>query len=281
MKVDNTLRMTINGFGAFVSNFIDSAASLTRLILEYRPMSLQLPRASNRQLIIMGTGPSLTKTLAEEDLAAAKECDFLSVNEGYNDEYFLSIRPIYHVLADPIYWDPACQESFIDPLIEALPRIGWPITFLLPIRARGTILHQRLIENRALVSFFRSTPISGFKPLRAMAFHLQLGMPRVQNVLIAAISLGLWMRYERIAIIGADHTWHQAICIGPDNLLRVRQNHSYDNGAQQRLFLKPSGVSKELGTRTIDKDDVFTMADIFRAWSKVYEGSEGLQVLAV
>jgi hypothetical protein len=253
--------------------------SLFRVLYDFRPVQLSLPSAGSRRLVIFGTGPTLRETLTDIDPKECGDTDFMSVNEGYRDYSFTKFKPIYHVLADPIYWDPASAATYVTPLIAALDRSDWPVTVLLPLRAKGSVLHATLASRKAHITFYRSTTISGFHLFQYAAFLHRLGMPRVQNVLVAAISLGAWMQYPEIAVLGADHSWHETIVVNDRNIVCVRQLHSYENECAETPFLKPEGVGRSLSNKPLLKSDVFNMAEIFTAWSLVYESYYQLNLL--
>jgi hypothetical protein len=141
-------------------------------------------------------------------------------------------------------------------------------------------LHRTLLASTVAVKFYRMSPVAGFPSFQYAMFKLQLGMPKAQNVLVAAVALGLWMRYRNVALLGADHSWHQTIALDVNNVVCVRQLHSYGEPPTDTPFLKPSGVSSNLTQRPLKRDDIFRMSELFAAWATVHRSYEQLGVLA-
>jgi hypothetical protein len=257
-----------------------SLVSTARIIAElslYRP---RMPTLQRRKLIILGAGPSLTQSLDEVELDRLRDFEFMSVNNYYKASSFRELRPGFHVVADPTYWDDSSYGEYTAPLVAALLSADWDIRLFLPLRSRHSRLHRALIESKIRFTFYRTTPIRGFPLLEYFAFKLMFGMPRAQNVLIAALSIGLWLDFDTICLIGADHSWHQEIELSPANILMVRQLHSYDGAVERRPFLKPSGVVKALSKQEVSRHDVFTVKEIFLAWAAMHESYEQLSKIA-
>jgi hypothetical protein len=258
----------------------ESIRSVLAIVAE--PRMGRFPRSAGRvsRIAILGTGPSLRDTFRDLDPAALANVALMSVNEGYKAEHFVTLKPSYHLIADPIYWDEASYNEHARPLVAALAHANWDITLFMPSRSRGSRIHAALTAANTTVVFYRRNAIKGLPVFEYLAFSAMLGMPKPQNVLVAGISVALWMGFEEVGIAGADHTWHQDIELSDENILMVRQMHSYDDRVDRKPFLKPSGVRNSLLHKPLSVCDTFSVREIFLAWAIVHESYEKLRAIA-
>lgn len=78
----------------------------------------------------MANGPSLTQSVADKG-DELKRTDTMSVNFAPVTPMFFDIRPRYHILADPLFFDFEALPKARD-IFEALCRVDWPLTLLVP-----------------------------------------------------------------------------------------------------------------------------------------------------
>jgi hypothetical protein len=208
------------------------------------------------------------------------DVDVLCVNEFYKEQSFRFLRPRLLAIADPAYWDDRCYGEYGGPLVAALADVDWECTLLLPKRARGTQLHRGLAQRSVKFEWFSTASVRGFAWFERALFGAKLGMPRAQNVLVAAIALGMWAGYRRIAILGADHTWHQEIDVDDDNLLLTSARHNYSATVNRKPFLKPHGIWKFREGKPLTRADVFSVREILLAWAAMHDSYERLAAIA-
>jgi hypothetical protein len=259
---------------------VQSLETCGRLVLHsFGASAFNWPIASG-SLLILASGPSLKASLPSLR-AASHGLQFLSVNDFYKEDSFVELKPRWHVIADPLYWDPSGFEAFGAPLIENLRRCTWPVTLFVPNRVVGTGFADLLARSGIAHVLFRNTPVAGYRWLVDLLFHLRLGMPKAQNVLVAAIGIAMWLHFTKIGFVGADHSWHEEIFVDDDNVLCTLASHSYGESVTAKPFLKPAGMGRFLTGKPLDRADVFSMREILQAWATVHRSYETLQALAV
>jgi hypothetical protein len=263
-----------------VQKGVYSAASMARIAAFGAPARPRFPERRGDKLLIMGSGPSLRESLRNLAPDSLRDVDLLCVNDFYKEQDFALLRPRLFVIADPAYWDDRCFGEYGGPLIAALAKIDWEFTLLVPKRARATHLHRALVQHRVNFEWFTTAAVRGFGWLESALFGAKLGMPRPQNVLVAAIALGLWAGYRDIAVIGADHSWHQEIDVDDDNMLLTSARHNYTSAVTRKPFLKPHGIWKFREGRQLTRTDVFSMREILLAWAAMHDSYERLVALA-
>lgn len=189
-------------------------------------------RKRDRRLIILGNGPSLRQTL-EEDRPALRDSDLMAVNFAANAPVFAEIKPKYYILADPFFFSDAGTDN-LRKLNESLGAVDWPMTLLVPrkmaAKARGRFGGNKYIN----IETFNAVGVEGFGWFRNAVYGSRLAMPRPRNVLIPAIMCGIWLGYDDIAIVGADHSWMQTIHVDDNNHVVSVQPHFYKDSESER-----------------------------------------------
>lgn len=228
----------------------------------------KLPQAGRHQgpLVILGNGPSLRKNL-QEDMARLQRADTLAVNFAANSPEFRKLRPHYYVLADPHFFQKVDSDENVKRLIANLNAVDWPMMLLIPSSARGS---ERLFDNENVeVATFRFTAIEGFEWLENLLFSRRLGMPRPRNVMIPAIMIGMWLGYERIVLLGADHSWLSTLRVNDRNEVVSVQPHFYKEDEKEEQRIRSEYVSLPL-------DSVLeSMMIAFRSYRRIRRFADG------
>ena len=259
-----------------IVNSVVGTAELTetflRVVKNLRPKGAPLVRQRSKALIL-GNGPSLRDDLgAIERLAADGSVDLWCVNFFANSEAYTTLKPTHYVIADPGHWLEDITERLREDREKFLDRLErvtqWDLLFHMPYDAKGTEFAARVMHNKHIrVRFFNQTAVAC--RIRALLFWLyrhELAMPAPQNVLIPTLFLTILSGYERVGIVGADHSWHRDILV-KDSVVMLRDPHFYDDDTELRPFYKNA-------TETI------TMAEIFRIRSIVFTQYDQLSAVA-
>ena len=232
-----------------------------------------LPERRRDKALVLGNGPSLRDDLPViEQLATSGVVDLWCVNNFASSEAYLRLEPTNYVIADPAYWEDdttelvkAQREALLQRLLE-LTR--WEMVLHVPYTARGTAFATRLEQNKHIrLRFFNQTAVNcPISALRYWLYRHELAMPHPQNVLIPSLYLAIVSGYEKVGIVGADHSWHRDILVR-DRMVMLRDPHFYDDDTEVRPFYK-------------NATETWTMAEIFTIWAKVFTQYELLSGFA-
>lgn len=219
------------------------------------------------EAIIIANGPSFKETLKEEtDIFAGKA--IICVNDFAMSEHFGSIKPDFNIFFDSIYWTkdpPAWLRYPNEQVLKSLKeRVTWPMTLIMPISARRWSWFSDLprLNKNISICYVNCTRVDYSKNLRNFLYSRNLAMPRVFNVLIPALILTINMGYKKIFFTGADHSWHEDIYIGSDNVVRMKLPHFYP---EKNLALKP--IFKDIG-----ETEIFKMHELLNIFAVTFEG---------
>lgn len=184
-------------------------------------------------LIIMGNGPSLKQTIAN-DIDILRRHPLMAVNFAANTPEFQLLKPRYYTLADPHFFQKQSDPN-VARLIANINSATWTITLFVPIAARK---HTSVFNNPSVtIEYFNATGIEGFPAFRRFMYRIGAGMPRPRNVLIPSLMAGIALGFKRIFITGADHGWTKTLSVNERNEVISIQPHYYteDKHEQQRI----------------------------------------------
>lgn len=258
--------------GSKLKTGLRTVLSLMRALRQSRFNCRTLPQTAKEgeACFVLGNGPSLFQDVADK-------LDFLSnqqvvcVNQFANSEWFEKIKPGYYVLVDPMWWlDSAPQQTIAmrDALINSLlEKTNWKLYLLLPHEAKR--LYDTKLGNSKYIQlvYFNRTPFWGARKWVYNLYDRGLGMPQAQNVLIAALFLSMRLGFKKIALLGADHSWHESLVLDENNQVCVRYGY-FDNRIPK---LAPFTIDGSTG-------NIFTMGKIFLAVGRMFESYQEIEM---
>jgi hypothetical protein len=218
--------------GVFFKNLLNSFLSILKVTLLSK-FFLKLPKPTLKKASILGNGPSLKTTLAN-DLDFIKTTEIYAVNLFATSAEFTQIKPQNYVMLDPSFFlfssennGRADIKKTLDCLIQ---NTTWQMFFFVPHRAKKSYLVKELSEKNQFIQiiYFNYTIVEGFAWFRHRLFNLNLGTPQCQNILVCTLFLAIRRKYDEIYLFGADHSWHEEIRVNQENEIEMRQPHFYD-----------------------------------------------------
>ncbi len=217
----------------FFQSLFDFLISLLRIGVFTKPSIVYLPSREkrNKQLLILGNGPSLTNDLKHktEDF---NQYDFLVVNHFAENDLFEQIKPSFYCVGAPeLFQDNAIEElktKSVQLLQAIYSKTKWPMTLYLNSAALRSEQWISLLKKNTNIKlrFFNKTPIEGL--FRYFFWRYNVGLPRPHNVLIPSIIIGINENYKSIYLFGADHSWLKDIAVSNNNEALLNQKHFYD-----------------------------------------------------
>ena len=204
------------------------AASLIKVLLLSKKGVKQRPVDPERELFILGNGPSLRQAIdSYGDRLSGRE--LMAVNFFANTPDFDTLRPGQYILADGHFFDGISTDPNVARLWQRLRQTEWPMTLHVP--ASRLDRANDLFPGKVLP--FNLTPVEGHTLLTHHLTAAGLGMPRPRNVLIPAIMVSVLAGYGKIYLLGADHSWSRTLSVDNKNRVLSRQPHFYaDNESE-------------------------------------------------
>ena len=197
---------------------------LVRIIIRadiYSKKKIGTP-GKGRVLRILGNGKSLNNT----SINKADNVDYMVVNRHVLADNYLDIKPRYYVLADPHFFT---HEEGLEVMRRIDNSTCWDMSVFIPFRRRKSVHWNKEFKNeRISLKTYNAFFFFGYEKIAYFLYEKQLAMPMVQNVLVAAIMLGIQMNYDVIELYGVEHNWLKNIYVGEDNLVYLLNEHFYD-----------------------------------------------------
>jgi hypothetical protein len=223
--------------------FLKSILSILKVLILSR-RTTKLPKNRNNTCVILGNGPSLLTSITNLETELDK-ADFIA--------------------CDSVFWEDT-NQALIEKrnvLFTAIRnKVTWEFYLFMPKQAKkkgdwlGIIKQNENIK----VIFYNTTPIEGLKSLSHFFFQFNFGMPRPHNVMIPAIFMGINMKYEKIYLVGAEHSWLKQISVDDNNNVFVGQEHFYNQS-----ILKTKITNGRSGIKNLP-DILYTLMTTFRSY---------------
>lgn len=202
-----------------------------------------------REAIILGNGPSLGGLIENEPfLERIKSLDVLGVNEFCNHPCFEQIKPKYYMLAAPDYWVDGVKDLYIKIRTSIFGnlsnKVDWEMYLFIPWEAKKKKFWQEeLAKNPNIkIIFFNMIPFEGGRSFKHFCFNKRLGVPRLHNVIGPSIMNVMWLNYNKIYLVGVEHSWLPQISVDENNYAFVGQPHFYDKDAKPDRMNGVDGV---------------------------------------
>jgi hypothetical protein len=178
----------------------------------------------NSMLRILGNGKSLNDSL----YGFANDADYMVVNKQVLSESFEAIKPKYYVLADPVFFSRHGRFDGIRFINQIIDRTKWDMHLFIPYCYVNKEIEE-LIQKESLIDFvfYNSFSYYGPEKKRNYCYDHNLAMPSVGNVIVAAIAIGLALKYKEIHLFGVDHDWTKSIYVDNKNQVCLEDNHFY------------------------------------------------------
>lgn len=213
----------------------------------------------DRPAVILANGPSLNDSLSLF-LSSSDKYDFCVVNDFCQSNFFSVIRPIYYVLADPMYFNNSWQKETEKKTIKILTEVTWNMKLYIPFNVCKTNVVSALRMNDKIDLIpYHTNEYNGMEFFRFFLFRKGLSMPKIQNVVIPCIFNLINIGYKQIYLYGVDHSWTKDIVVNKRNQVCLVNKHFYQEDSVATPWLKTNG-------------DPYKMYEILRDLSYMFEG---------
>lgn len=246
--------------------FFESIVSLLSVLLFSRHgkpnlKSLKDTIQDRNTCSILGNGPSLKESIKNNKAQFVGNSSMV-VNNFCNDPFFFEFKPRFYIVIDPGYYRNFEQNKDAILFVEKLKKIDWEICLIAPYEFK-TCGAQEAINNPHIKYYYINiTPVSGIRCISHFLYRYNLGMPRPQNVLNAAIFCAINMGFDTIRVYGADHSWSRDVGVYKNNKVCYVENHFYD---KEKTYSEMPG---------------FTISSFFLALSKAFDSHMKLRKYA-
>lgn len=235
----------------FLKKLSESILALIKVILLSKFWSNFKFEVKNRDLVLLGNGPSLQSFLKEKsDFLKNKELfcvNFFPITSQYEE-----FQPAYFIVSAPELWledvDSIYHEKS-DQLFNAInEKTSWPLKLLIPHEARKTKRWRTIIsQNKKIeVIFFNNIGIEGFRNFTFWCFKNKLAMPRPHNIVIPSLITAINLGYKKIYLWGVENNQFKELSVNEDNIALINQRHFYDFNKTKPSTMNKLGKGKRM-----------------------------------
>ena len=218
----------------WIYSFVDFLLSIVRLLTNSKFKKTKPIEKKHNQCLIMGNGPSLIESL-EKNKEQLSELDIIAVNFMASSPEYAVYKPNIYILCDPAFWFETPAENIknqVSDLYKSLiEKTDWKLQLYLPYQAKKEEKIKILLSQNShiCVNYYNKTKVEGYSKFNHWSYHKQWGMPRAQNVLVAALMLAIYSGYKNIYLTGADNDWMKNIWVDEKNNVRINDIHYYED----------------------------------------------------
>jgi hypothetical protein len=224
---------------SLISQSWQTALSVAKIILQSRPCDTPPQAKSDEELVILGNGPSLNDTMANnKEFLLARH--LLAVNFAANTPIFTELKPKFYMLTDPVFFNRMKLDNVQQLWRNFAETVDWEMTLFIPTKAKkkGDWFNSVIKNKNITICTYNMTPVEGVQWFENMSYNHHWGMPRPRNVLIPSIMQGIAMRYKTIYLAGADHSWLKTLSVDDDNRVVSIQPHFYKEAQSEEERIK-------------------------------------------
>lgn len=205
-----------------------------RLFPKPAPEHHPLPKVEhkNNRMVVIGTGPSLNKTL-ELYMPQLLQSDCAMVNFSANTPLFEQLKPAYYVMMDPEWINEQSEVAIpIKSCVKAIMnKTTWPMTLVLPSYFRSWWAIDEFKKNSNITVLFDGGEWYPFPDDKLFpALEVNRVCPPTYTVMTYCVYMSLYWGYEETYLVGADTSFLKDMYVGQkDNVLYTIDSHYYDN----------------------------------------------------
>ena len=256
-----------------------------KCITKRQPQLIPIPMRERigEKMIVIGNGPSMKNTVEKYlDVLQTTEC--MMVNESCMTPIYEAVRPTVYFLVDPVYFDEENNKHYLQTRLAVLDALilktMWPMSIIMPNRARGCYMTEKFKENPNLTVLYYAENWQLPQGLTQYeAWDKNLITPPGQTVLNTAVWLSIYWGYKETYLVGADTSWHAELKMDQEtNILYTIDTHYYDNKEVYGDFYDEVNMRRPIGTKL--HEELFAEATALQSYVdlKGYADWKGVKV---
>ena len=204
-----------------------------------------------KNIFILANGSSLNEEMGQFPSDFFLTNDVLVVNYFVFSDLYEKFRPKYYVLSAPDFFYDEPAEEFVenvDRLFSGIQdKTDWEMTLFVPFLAKKQKLWQAKLTNQKIkIHYYNTAVAEGSYGMIKFMLNKQLGMPRVQNVLIPSLVFMIQTGFKHIYLLGVDHSWLKQIHVTEGNDVLMSHPHFYEQKIETMKVKKGKEDTRKL-----------------------------------
>jgi hypothetical protein len=249
----------------------ETITSIIAVLIFSKKFNVRIPKKNSNELVVLGNGPSINE-LYKNNKNFLISKDTIATNDFARSDLFKIIKPNFYTIADPLIFNDKVADEIKKRSVAIFQNINeadWTISLYVPFKYKKYI-EQKINNKNVTIFYFNHTPCSGFEIVVNYLFDKKLGMPYLKNILIAALILGIYLRYKNIYLWGVDHDWMKYMVLNKDNILCLNSHHFYDEDKQE-VWYKEDSIPWNVSEALSSMAKMFNSYEVVNAYAKKKE----------
>lgn len=221
----------------------------------------QIHKTSN--ICLLGNGTSLK----DESFVLTKDVSYLVVNRHVLSDDYVRSKPNFYVLADPHFFNHS-EGLFI--LKEINIKTNWPL-YLFVVNSKSNMkIANNIFKHSSFIKiiYYSNIEVRGCEIIKRYLYNHNLGMPRPQNVMVAALYISICLGFKYIELFGVEHSWTKYLSVNSNNEVCLYNPHFYD-----------TKKNEEKTWKDIHHEDA-TMGDVLRMYAYMFDSYHEIRKIA-
>lgn len=214
-------------------------------------------------IYLLGNGMSLK----DESFLLTKDISCLVVNRHVLSNDYVRCKPQFYVLADPHFFNHA-EGIFI--LKEINRKTNWPL-YLFVVNSNSNMkIANNIFECSSCIKliYYSNIEVRGCEILKRYLYNHNLGMPRPQNVMVAALYISICLGFKHIELFGVEHSWTKYLSVNSNNEVCLYNPHFYD-----------TKINEEKTWKDIHHEDA-TIGDVLKMYAYMFDSYHEIRKIA-
>ena len=228
---------------------VDTFFSIVRVFIQSQLKSTTPFLKKHSRCIVMGNGPSFIWMMEKIKEKNIGEYDLIAVNHMALTSQYDKYKPSIYILCDPAFWfvgERRAVEKARNMYQAMIAKTTWPLQVYIPYDSNEVDIAAVFARNKNItLNFYNKTKFEGLTKLTYWIYKKQWGMPRAQNVLIAALMLSIHSQYKKVLLVGADNDWLHNLWVDEFNRLRYSDFHYYKEDRMDTDRIIPGRLHEE------------------------------------
>ncbi len=229
---------------------------------------------NNTYIAVLGNGPSLLEDI--KLLSNIDNVELCAVNNFSVSKHFVELKPAFYVIIDPTYFQLIIPNDIDMQAWEELFKVNWNMYLFIPFSAieKLKLRKDKIFDNKCISLVpLHLNEYEGFINVRKYLFRKNLSMPRAQNVLIPCIFNAINLSFEKIFLLGVDHSWTLKLVVDNSNRVCFKNEHFYDSDLPVYTpFLDTNGIQYKM------HNILFDFALMFKGYNYLKEYAHEMNV---
>jgi hypothetical protein len=226
-------------FVEFIQKFLISNSYGLKLLLKSNELKILKKNKKfsnihyNKTCYILGNGPSISLV---DNINILNDSLVFTVNQAYRAELFKKVNSNYHVMMDPLFFNLSDDIEYQQESLELIREVrsSSKAKFIFPVDFKKNIIDKKIgFEDDIYIKTIYRIHESYRKKMQMHKY-----MPRIRNVVQAAVYCAISMGIKEIVLLGVDMTGLLDSYIRrSDNIVEKKYRHSYTytNNEKKRI----------------------------------------------